>query len=271
MNRKRKDLVSAMGRSTTDQISVLNRDLCADILGNLNLGEFAFLEVTGRVPTSGESVVFNAMLATLVEHGMTPSAITARMTYLGAPESLQAAVAAGLCGMGTTFAGTAEGAACILQRALAEEADPQLDLRGVAKRIATEHVETRRTIPGIGHPVHKPIDPRTPRLFQIAEANQLSGRYVKLMQYVSEEAEIQLGKPGQLPVNATGALGALASELSIPWQLCRGLAVIGRAVGLVGHIAEEIRNPLAREIWLRAEEEIAANYGVNETSGENKG
>jgi hypothetical protein len=78
------------------------------------------------------------------------------------------------------------------------------------------------------------------------------------MKDVASAAEDLLKKPGQLPVNATGALGALACELDLPWRLCRGLAVMGRAVGLVGHIAEELRNPLAREIWERVEEESSS-------------
>lgn len=258
MTTARNILRSDMGWSTADRISVRGLDLPNDIMGKLNLGDFAFLEIKGRVPTPQESVVFNAMLATLVEHGMTPMVIAARLTYLGAPESLQAAVAAGLCGMGTTFAGTAEGSARILQEALAAP-DAAKDLPALAKKIVAEHVAAKKTIPGVGHNLHKPIDPRTSRLFELAEQNDLSGRYVELMRLVSAEAERALGKPGRLPVNATGALGALASELDIPWRLCRGLAVIGRAVGIVGHLAEELRNPIAREVWERVEHESSSH------------
>ena len=58
-------------------------------------------------------------------------------------------------------------------------------------------------------------------------------------------------------MNATGAIGALSSELGIPWKLCRGLAVIGRTIGIVGHLAEELGNPIAREVWERTEEEAS--------------
>ncbi|MES2535028.1 MAG: citryl-CoA lyase [Pseudomonadota bacterium] len=258
MSRKSKPLYSNMGSSTASSITVCGLDLPGQIIGKLNLGDFAFLEIQGRVPTLQESIVFNAMLATLVEHGMTPMVMAARLTYLGAPESMQAAIAAGLCGMGTTFAGTAEGSARILQEGLAVEGAAD-DLPALAKKIVAHHLNAKISLPGIGHPVHKPIDPRTPRLFQLAEENGLSGNYVKLMLLVSAEAERALNKPGQLPVNATGAIGALASELAIPWKLCRGIAVIGRAVGIVGHLAEELRNPLAREMWERAEEESSAH------------
>ncbi|CRE13447.1 citrate synthase [Bordetella pertussis] len=103
------------------------------------------------------------------------------------------------------------------------------------------------------------MDPRTTALFALAERTGFHGRYVALMQALSAQAEKALGKPGVLPVNATGALAALASELGIAWQLCRGIAVIGRAVGLVGHIAEELRNPIAERLWVRTDAEVSAH------------
>lgn len=262
MARTRKNLQSDMGWSNETSITVQGIDLCGDILGKLNLGDFAFLEIKGRKPSPAESLVFNAVLGTLVEHGMTPMVIAARLTYLGAPESLQGAVAAGILGMGTTFAGTAEGSARLLQEAIRPDTAASA-LPALAEEIVARHVASKSSIPGIGHPLHKPVDPRTPRLFQLAGEAGLSGRYVALMKLVSVAAERALKKPGMLPVNATGAIGALSSELEIPWRLCRGLAVIGRTIGIVGHLAEELRNPMGREVWERVEEEASAhNRGV---------
>lgn len=262
MLRKSKKISSDMAWSTVDSITVKGKSLTGDILGKINLGDYAFLEILGRIPDPRESLVFNAVLATLVEHGMTPMAISTRLTYLGAPESLQGAVAAGILGMGTTFAGTAEGSARLLQDAIP---DPSVDLssdeiKAKAQTIVEQHMASKRPIPGIGHRFHKPIDPRTPRLFAIAKENHLSGHYVELMTQIALCAEAAMDKPGLLPVNATGAIGALASELQVPWRLCRGLAVIGRTIGLVGHLAEELKNPIAREIWERADEESSSHH-----------
>ncbi|HXD81266.1 MAG TPA: citryl-CoA lyase [Candidatus Acidoferrum sp.] len=251
-----KKLKSELGWSTADRIVVRGRDLVQDLIGEVSLGDVAFLELKGRLPTRQESIVFNAIVVTLVEHGMTPSAIAARLTYFGAPESLQGAVAAGLLGMGDRFGGSAEDAARMLQAAL-EGADPDVDLKAMASSIVSDHKASKQPVAGLGHPIHKPVDPRTAKLFEVAAANGLSGRYVELMQLVGEEATRVLAR--ELPVNATGAIGAIASELGISWRVCRGLAVMARAIGLVAHIQEEIEEPLAAEIWSRIEGESSSH------------
>ena len=249
-SRKSKRLRSDIAFSTTDRIVVRGLDLVNDLIGKVSLGDMAFLELKGRLPNSSESEVFNAITVALVEHGMTPSAIAARLTHFGAPESLQSAVAAGLLGMGDRFGGSVEEAARTLQQALEGS---QTDPREIARAIVARHRGEKRPIAGIGHPIHKPIDPRTPRLFAIARENGFSGKYVELMQLIAAEAEVAYGR--ELPVNATGAIGAIASELEIPWDVCRGLAVMARAIGLVAHVQEEIAEPLAGEIWRQIEDE----------------
>ncbi len=244
-------LRSEMSSSTPDRVVVRGFDLTNDLMGKINLGDMAFLELTGRLPTEGESVIFNAMLVSLVEHGITPNTIAARLTYLGAPEALQGAVAAGLLGLGSVFVGTIEGAARVLQEALPAGSNSQ-DLPSLAERIVREHRGRRTPVPGLGHPIHKPVDPRSMRLFALGDKHGISGPYVALMQLIAEEAERQTGRT--LPLNVTGAIGAFASELGIPWQVCRGLGIMARSIGLVGHLLEEIRQPMANEIWRWVEE-----------------
>ena len=213
--------------STADRIVVHGKDLPGEILGKLNLGDMAFLELTSRVPSEKESTLFNAMVVTLVEHGVTPSAIAARMTYLGAPEAMQAAVAAGLLGLGSVFVGSME---------------------GVAKMLSSDTLPAGR-IPGLGHPLHKPVDPRTVRLFEIARETGFYGKYCKRMEQIAKEKKLTL--------NATGAIGALACELGLDWKCVRGLGVMARAVGLVGHLLEEAKQPMALELWQQTEEQAS--------------
>lgn len=253
MARPRKPIVSEMGWSTSDQIVVRGKDLPTEVLGRVNLGDMAFLEIMNRLPSPEESVVFNAVAVTLVEHGMTPSAIAARLTYLGAPEAIQGAIAAGVLGIGSVFVGTTEGAALMLKKYVGE-AQSEEDLQRIAREMVAEYRLDKKTIFGIGHPVHKPVDPRTERLFEIAGENGFRGRYVRLMELIAQEATKQSGK--MLPMNATGAIGALLCELEFPIEVARGLGVAARAIGLIGHIREEMEQPMARELWFRVEDEV---------------
>jgi citrate synthase len=230
----RKPIRSDLAWSTAERIVVRGKDLPGEILGNVNLGDMAFLEITGRLPNEKESRLFNAMAVTLVEHGLTPSAIAARMTFLGAPEAMQAAVAAGLSGLGSVFVGSTEGVA----KMLSETTDVE------------KLLESKR-IPGLGHPLHKPVDPRTRRLFEIARETGHYGKYCKTMEELSSRK--------QLTLNATGAIGALACELGLDWRAVRGIGVMARAVGLVGHLLEEARQPIAEQIWHQVEEEASAH------------
>lgn len=226
---------SELGWSNAERIVVRGRDLPGEILGTLNLGDMAFLELTGRVPDAKESRLFNAMAVTLVEHGVTPSALAARLTFLGAPEAMQAAVAAGLCGLGSVFVGSTEGVA----KMLSETADVQ--------KIVAQY----KKIPGLGHPLHKPTDPRTVRLFQIARETGFYGDYCRVME--------ELARIKKLTLNATGAIGALACELKLDWRCVRGIGVMARAIGLVGHLLEEARQPMAEEVWLKIEAEASGH------------
>jgi citrate synthase len=253
--RKTKPLRSEMGWSTKDTITVRGFDLTKDLLGKIDLGGMAWLEIFGRMPTPQEAEVFNALLITLVEHGLTPQAISARLISICSPEAMQASVAAGLLGVGSVFAGGSEQTARLLQTAL--DGKPDADLQRLAEEIVEDHAKRKAPVPGIGHPIHKPIDPRTPVLFGIAEKNGFRGRYIALFEAVADVAQKRFNRV--LPINATGAIGAVLCELGFPWRICRGVAIIGRAVGLVGHIAEEMRNPIAFEIYERIEHEAMMN------------
>lgn len=249
---ERQKLRSDIGWSSPDSITIFGRDFPTEILGHLSFGDMAFLELTARTPDTNESKMFNAMLVTLVEHGLTPSSLAARLTYLGAPEAIQAAVAAGLCGLGSVFVGSIEGTAKMLYEVMPTPVD-EAEFAALARGVVAKYSAEKSILPGIGHPFHKPIDPRTPRLLELAKETGFQGPYVRLVQMIASEAERAKGKP--LPTNATGILGALCCEMGFDWRICRGLGVMARAVGLVGHILEESRNPLAREMWLRTDQE----------------
>ncbi len=143
---KRKEIKSELAWATPDRIFVKGFDLCQDLLGHISLGDMAFLELMDRKPTTQESNVFNAMAITLVEHGLSPSAIATRLTFAGAPEAMQAAVAAGLSGLGSVFVGSMENAARVMQDALPLQ-QPSGNLAQCARDIVARHVAAKTAVP----------------------------------------------------------------------------------------------------------------------------
>ncbi|OPX10796.1 citryl-CoA lyase [Mycobacterium sp. AT1] len=250
---------SDIAHATASTVTVHGLDLVG-MLGEVSLGDFAYLELFGRLPDPRESRMFNAIVVALVEHGLTPSALVTRLTALGAPESLQSAVAAGLLGLGNTFVGTIEGAARLCQTRLpqppeaGEDGPTDHEVEHIARSILDESKAAGTLVPGLGHPVHKPVDPRAEKLFHISAELGLPPAPVRLMRTLSRLASEDRGR--ELPVNVTGAIGATCSQLGVPWEVARGLGVMGRAIGLVGHLLEERRTPIAATVWARAEREV---------------
>lgn len=246
------DVRSDICWSDETSVTVLGRDLCQDVIGKVDLGGFAFLLLTERTPTDAEARLFNAALVSLVEHGITPSSMATRLTYLGAPESLQSAVAAGLLGLGDRFVGTIEGAARLVgegtETLLADTAEPTDDaVRATADRLVGGLRERGAHVPGVGHPIHTPVDPRAERLLDLADELGFPSLHGRLMRAIAAAASEATGR--SLPVNITGAIGTTVVLLGVDRRIARGLGVIARTVGLVGHLREELNQPMATTLW----------------------
>src|ERR1041385_8892310 len=172
---------TSLGTSSADQIKLLGQDLTADLMGQVSFGELAFWLVTLRRPTPSETRVFEAVLVALADHGFTPTAIAARLTYLSAPDSLQGALAAGLLGGGSRFLGVTEDCGRFLAETLVE-AGTERDYDVIALAAVRRAKDRGRFVPGLGHPVHKEQDPRTPVLIRIAEEEGLRGPHLRLFE-----------------------------------------------------------------------------------------
>ncbi len=243
-----------LGWSDEDNIVVAGRDLATDLMGRLSLTELAYLLVTRREPTAGERRVLDTVLVALADHGLTPSALAARMTYLGAPDASQAAIAAGLLGAGSVFLGPASDTADFLAAILASAPEPpdEHDTGGLVRAAVDERLQRGVTIPGLGHPVHRRGDPRTPVVYAIAEEEGLLGPHLRLLRVVADVAAAATGR--SLPLNAAGACGAALVDAGVPPAGVRGLCLVARTAGLVGHLVEEASHPLARRLWLELAE-----------------
>jgi citrate synthase len=227
-------------------ITVRGEDLCA-LIGELTFTEMIWLQMIGTRPSAAQVAVVDACLVALIEHGLTPSAIAARLVYSSAPEAMQGAVAAGLLGVGGQFVGTAEGCAVLLAR-IAAAADPAAE----AARVVAE--PQHRALPGFGHDIHKPDDPRTPRLLAVAHASGLAGKHVRALELLSAALDRAKGK--HITINATGAVAALLADAGAPPEILRGFALIARCAGLVGHVHEEQHAPAMRSMWAAAERAV---------------
>ena len=162
---------TGIGASEADSIMLLGHDLATELLGKISFGELAYWLLTNRRPSEGQRAMFEAVLVALADHGFTPTAIATRVTLLGAPESVQGALAAGLLGGGSRFLGVTEDAAGFLDSVISSlDALPVDDTGWDA--VALEAVAAQRAggrfVPGLGHPVHKQGDPRTPALCALA-------------------------------------------------------------------------------------------------------
>lgn len=241
---------TSIGTSDADQIRVLGHDVAADLMGSVGFGELAFWLVAQRRPTASEVRVFEAVLVALADHGLTPSALAARLTYLGAPDALQGAVASGLLGGGSRFLGATEDTGRYLAAALATADELPTDDAGwdaLALGAVTATRESGGIIPGLGHHVHKVLDPRTPRLIAIAEEEGLRGPHLRLFEAIGRVHPLVLGRT--LPLNGAGTCGATLADLGLPIDMLRGFSLLARTAGLLGHLAEERTTMLARQVF----------------------
>jgi citrate synthase len=235
---------------SADVITVYGRDLVGEIMGQWSFSELTYAALTnGTRPSAAQSRMIDVLLTTFMDHGVTPSSLVTRLTLLGAPESMQGAIAAGISGAGSRYLGTMQSAGEMLAAAMTSQKAPTDGgaIEALAQSVVREHRAQRRQIPGLGHPEHKNGDPRTPKLLEIARETGTAGRHCQLLMAIGEAFAGATGK--RLPVNAAGLSGAIIIDMGLPPEAARGLAVISRAAGLVGIVLSEMQSPTAQGIW----------------------
>jgi citrate synthase len=238
-------LVSSMGKAELDRIFVRGYDLNEQLLGKISFAQMVYLMLVGRMPTAEEGRMIDTMLIVLVDHGMTTGALAARLTYHSAPEALQGAVAAAILGAGSVHLGSSEHCAKMLHDALPPDSKGT-DLDTIARNTVEKRLANKELIPGIGHGIHTQGDPRAEKLFEVAQQTKVYGRYCDLLRKIGKLAEERVGR--RLPVNVTGAIGAISMDMGLPWQMSKSFAILGRALGGIAHVGEEVRHPIARGI-----------------------
>jgi citrate synthase len=242
---------SQICRHDRGSISVRGKDLVKDLMGKVSFSEMILLQLTGQTPNRAQTTILDAVLVTIMEHGLIPSALASRLTIYGAPESVQGAVAAGLLGVGDRFAGTASSCAALLESLVAATAGERTAL---ATQLVQDLRENRQPIPGFGHPIHTEGDPRVARLLEIVEAADTGGEYMEALGVLVPAVRKVTGR--ELVVNVSAAIAAALGEAGIDARAMRGLILTARCAGLAGHVFEEMQSPIAESIWRAAETEF---------------
>ncbi|UUL83678.1 citryl-CoA lyase [Sphingomonas qomolangmaensis] len=232
---------TAICTSDATSITVRGRDLCGDVIGQIDFTSYFWLLVTGQPPSEAQRFFANAVLVAIAEHGLVPSVVAARMTLAAAPEAFQGAVAAGLLGCGSVVLGSAEVAGRFYAQLVAQAAEsgtPDAAARDGIRRLRAE----KRAVPGFGHPQHAEGDPRALLLLALAEEHGVGGAHVAMLYALRDALPDALGRP--LPININGAIPAILLDLGFPLGALKGISLLARTAGLVAHLYEETERPI---------------------------
>jgi citrate synthase len=233
--------VSHISQAYPDRVEVRGRDLTSELMGSVTFTEYFHLLLTGHQPTDDQRYFLDLLLVAIAEHGMMPTNVAARMTLAADPNALQGAVAAGILGAGPVILGTSEECARLL-----EKDDPVAEVHAI--RAAGGRV------PGFGHPVHKPLDPRAERILELADERGVGGKSVALAREVREAVTEAYGKP--LTMNVAMPIAAVMLDVGFPGSAVKAVPILARTAGLLAHLAEEREQPLGFHMASAAEHSI---------------
>ncbi len=227
---------SAISTSNAETIIVRGRDLANELVGSITLTEHFWLLLTGALPNPAQLRILDATLVAIAEHGLVPSVQAARMTLAAAPEALQGAVAAGILGCGSVVLGSSEAAGRLFAQ-IKERATATTTLRAASLDVLREYRAAKRAIPGYGHPLHKGHDPRALRLFAVAAETHTAGPHAEIAGLIEELLPEVVGRA--LALNVSGAIPAVLLDAGYPLLALKGVPLLARTAGLIGHLLEE--------------------------------
>jgi citrate synthase len=256
--------VSHVSQAYPDRVEVRGRDLCGDLMGRLSFTEYFHLLLTGEEPTEDQRDFLDLLLVAIAEHGMMPTNVAARMTLAADPGSLQGAVAAGILGCGPVILGTSEECARLLEQAQARVAGSEAP-EPVAADVARAVHAAGGKLPGFGHPVHRPLDPRAERILELADERGVSGPHVLLARRIRDAAAEAWGKP--LTMNVSMPIAAVMLDLGFSPATVKAVPILARTAGLLAHLAEEQQEPIGFRMAAAAEESVTYRPSSDDEKG----
>jgi citrate synthase len=246
--------LSRIAQAHPDRIEVRGRDLCGDLMGRLTFTEYFHLLLTGREPTAEQRYFLDLLLVAIAEHGMMPTNVAARMTLAADPGSLQGAVAAGILGCGPVLLGTADECAKLLAEGVQRSQEAGETPASVALAMAEAIHAADGKLPGFGHPVHKPLDPRAERVLELAEQHRVGGPHLELALCLREAVAEVWQRP--LTMNLSMPIAAVLMDLGFDAGAVKAIPILARTAGLLAHLNEEKQQPIGFLMAARAEEAI---------------
>jgi len=244
---------TAISTSNSETIIVRGKDLSKELIGKLSFTEYFYFLVTGRRPSDAETAVVDATLVAIADHGLVPSVQASRMTLAAAPDAMQGAVAAGILGCGSVILGASENAGRMFTeiRTLVEQGQA---VDAAAAAVVKAYRESKRAIPGYGHPQHKDRDPRVQALFDVAREQGADLGYINLADAVERAIPAVVGK--QLKLNVSAAIPAVLLGVGFPLEALRGVPILARTGGLIAHLCEELSHSIGFALSYQATREV---------------
>ncbi len=207
-----------------------------DLIGNVPYSHVVYLLLKGELPSKEHGKMIDAILTACIDHGVTPPSAMASRVVASGGVPLPTAVAAGILSIGDAHGGAIEKGAKLFQESVERMKDEGKTVEEMAKIVVKESKEQNKRVLGFGHRVHT-SDPRTKRLYSLAEELKIAGNNIKLSKAIEAELEKSIGK--KLPINVDGAIAAIISDMGFDWRLGKGFFLLGRVAGLTAQVYEE--------------------------------
>jgi len=207
-----------------------------DLIGNIPFSHVVYLLLRNELPSEEHGKMIDAILTSCIDHGVTPPTAMASRVVASGGVPLPTAVAAGVLSIGDAHGGAIEKGAKYLQEGIKRMKDESKTADQVAETLVKESREQKKRILGFGHRVHT-SDPRTKKLFTLADELKITGDHILLSKAIEKELEKQTDK--KLPINVDGAIAAISSDMGFDWRLGKAFFLLGRIAGLTAHVYEE--------------------------------
>lgn len=226
-----------------NEVRVRGYDI-AELMGRVSFGAAVYLILMGDLPDEKTGRLMDAIVVSSIDHGATPPSCLAARTVASTGAGLSQSVAAGVMSINRHHGGAIEDCARQLREIINRKHAMGISFEEAA-RVELDEMKSRGArMSGFGHRIHA-ADPRTARLFELAEEAGVCGEHVAAARAVER---VFAGKGRPLPINVDGAIGAILADMGFPPEVMNGVFMIARVPGLVAHVSEEraIHKPMRK-------------------------